>query len=137
MKELYTHTDRPLFWTLVFADAWVNMGNIHFARKELVEAQRCYRLAIDLNSQHAKAHFNLGNVMDELNSNLEAVRCYHKSMQADPEFPDVYYNLAITSEKLEEWENAIQYWRTYLNFDTGHQSMPGLPAEGSGCSDPI
>lgn len=101
-----------------FAAAYVNMGTIYYMQRKFLDAQRCFRLAIQREPYHAKAAFNLGNVLDELNCTDEAVQWYERSVESDPNFPDVYYNLAAACERLGQRDRALRHWRAYLSFDS-------------------
>ena len=93
------------------------MGNIYYLQELFVDAERCYRLAIACDPDHAQAYFNLGNTLDELHCTQEAVDCFQKSLEKDPNFPDAHYNLAATCEKLGLWDAAFTHWKSYLNLD--------------------
>lgn len=101
-----------------FADAYVNMGAIHYARRDFIDAQRCFRLAIRRKPYHAKACFNLANVLDELNCTEESIRWYERALEAEPNFADAYYNLAAAAEKLGLLDRAVRHWKAYLKFDS-------------------
>ena len=100
------------------AEAYVNMGTIHYNQGRFVDAERCCRLALARDPYNAKAYFNLGNTLDEMNCIDEASQCYEKALEADPNFPDAHYNLAATCEKLGQKDRAIKHWKRYLTFDS-------------------
>ncbi len=99
------------------ADAYVNMGVLYYQQAKLIDAQRCFRMALRRSPYHTQACFELGNCLDELNCTEEALRWYEKSVEISPEFSDGYYNLATTAEKLGLWDRAVRAWRAFLQFD--------------------
>ncbi len=106
------------------AEAYVRMGALYHEQNKLIDAQRCFRIALRRNPYHSRACFELGNVLDEVNCSEEAVRCYEKAVEIDPEFSDAYFNLAATAEKLGLLDRAVRCWRAYLRFEPQSRHAP-------------
>jgi tetratricopeptide (TPR) repeat protein len=99
------------------AAAHINLGTIHYNRREFELAERHYRLAIETDRRYALAHFNLGNVLDETGRMNEAVQEYRTALLLATTYADAHYNLALAYEKLREPRLALRHWRAYLKLD--------------------
>jgi predicted O-linked N-acetylglucosamine transferase (SPINDLY family) len=71
-----------------------SQGDSYFDQGKLDEAVACYREAITLNPDHAKAHNNLGGVYREQNLLADAERHFRRAVELSPTLANVHYNLA-------------------------------------------
>lgn len=60
---------------------WVNMGNEEQRCKNLQEAERCYRKALDLFPEYGAAHFNLALLLEQKNQIDDALRHFQLAAQ--------------------------------------------------------
>lgn len=97
--------------------ALVNMGTIHYNRKEFVRATNLYRKATKFAPDYALAWFNLGNALDETAS-PGSIQAYETALKLDPKYPDAHYNLALALAKSKEPRKAIKHWRIYVQLDS-------------------
>lgn len=93
--------------------ALINLGNLHYARDELVEAQALYERALLLAPEVYEAHFNLGNVHHDLGRFEIARGCYEEALRLNPEYPEAHFYLAVTLEKMGRSQDAKPHWRAY------------------------
>ncbi len=93
--------------------ALINLGNLHYARDELVEAQALYERVLLLAPEVYEAHFNLGNVHHDLGRFEVARRCYEDALRLNPEYADAHFYLAVTLEKMGWSQEAKPHWREY------------------------
>ena len=93
--------------------ALINLGNIHYARNALVEAQALYQRALSLESDCFEAYFNLGNIHHDLGQYNEAVKCYQDALDLNPTYAAGHFYIAVTFEKLGKSKDAKPHWRTY------------------------
>ncbi len=96
--------------------ALVNLGNIHYAREQRVEAQALYERAIHLQPDCFEAHFNLGHVHHDLGRYTEARECYRQALDVDPAYADGHFYLAVVLEKMGRSADARHHWRAYRNL---------------------
>jgi tetratricopeptide (TPR) repeat protein len=96
------------------APALVNLGNIHYTRGALVEAEMLYERAIALTPASFEAHFNLGNTLHDLGRLDDACLAYMDAIAVNPGCADAYFYLAVTLERLGRSADARPYWRTYM-----------------------
>ena len=73
---------------------WRKLGSQALDDSDLVEAERCYRMALSLTPQDASAHVNLGFVRLELQQVDSAKELLQKAVKIDPNNFDAWYILA-------------------------------------------
>jgi len=98
-------------------DSMVNLGNIHYRRGSVEDAEAWYRKAIRLEPDHVEANYNLANLLAENGNAAEAVLLYRRAIREDPEFADAHFNLAQTLEGLGDRQTALNHWKIYLTLD--------------------
>jgi tetratricopeptide (TPR) repeat protein len=93
--------------------ALVNLGNIHHARGDVIEAEALYERAIRIDPRSFEAHFNLGNLHHDLERLEQARACYEHALAINAACADVHFYLAVTLEKLGCPADARPHWRVY------------------------
>ena len=96
--------------------ALINLGNLHYARDELVEAQALYQRVLLLSSDVYEAHFNLGNIHHDLGRFEIARACYEEAVRLNPDYADAHFYLAVTLEKMGRSPEAKPHWRAYQDL---------------------
>ena len=96
--------------------ALINLGNVHYTRGALIEAQMLYERAIALSPTYFEAHFNLGNVLLDLGRLEDACLSYRDAITISPGNGEAHFYLAVTLEKLGRSADARQHWRAYLEL---------------------
>ncbi len=96
--------------------ALINLGNLHYGRDELVEAQALYERALVLAPDVYEAHFNLGNVYHDLGRFEMARACYEDAVRLNPGYADAHFYLAVTLEKMGRSSEAKPHWRAYQDL---------------------
>jgi tetratricopeptide (TPR) repeat protein len=80
--------------------AYLYLGNAYFQKKEWVEAERCYKKAIDKNPKNADAHNNLAWLYYVRHVNLDLAESLAlKAIELDPSKENIYKD---TLEKIRE-----------------------------------
>ncbi|GMV80732.1 MAG: hypothetical protein AMXMBFR7_19160 [Planctomycetota bacterium] len=59
------------------------LGALHYRRDDLREAERCFRLAVNLQPGRASLHNNLGNVLADLGDLKEGIACYERALAVE------------------------------------------------------
>jgi tetratricopeptide (TPR) repeat protein len=99
------------------APALINLGTIHYNRREFVQAETMYRRATVSDPDYALAFFDLGNVLDEMQQLVEATSAYQRAVALVPQYADAHYNLALAYERQGQRRKALQHWLTYVRLD--------------------
>lgn len=79
------------------ADAHNNLGRLHHDRRELADAESCYRLAICASAAVPLYWFNLGVALEDQGRHAEAIGAYERAIEvagAAPICADAHFNLA-------------------------------------------
>lgn len=97
--------------------ALVNLGTVHYHRRDWAEAERCYRRALEADPGYALAHFNLGNLYDERGDGDGAQAHYEEALKLNPGYSDAHYNLALLCQRLGLLMKAVRHWKAYLRMD--------------------
>ena len=79
-----------------FTPAYINLGNLLFARGKVQEAESCYRQVVALQADSVDALANLGKVLQSQGRFSEAERYFRKALTIQPELPDLYNELGMS-----------------------------------------
>lgn len=93
--------------------AVINLGNVHYSRGHMAEAQALYERAIGLSPEYFEAHFNLANVLHDLGRLDDACLSYRDALAVNPRCAEAHFYLAVTLEKMGKSGEARPHWRTY------------------------
>ncbi len=99
------------------APALINLGTIHYNRREFREAEGLYRRATEADPEYALAFFDLGNVLDEMQRVAEATEAYEQAVKLVPRYADAHYNLALAYERQGQRRRALRHWTQYVRLD--------------------
>jgi tetratricopeptide (TPR) repeat protein len=99
-----------------FADAWCNLGTVHFQRSDRAEAKRCYERALEADAEHLESNFNLANLLDDEGRRETALHHYKTAVRIDPRFADARLNLALLYDRLGLRRLGREQWRAYLGL---------------------
>jgi tetratricopeptide (TPR) repeat protein len=99
------------------APSLINLGTIHYNRREFEQAEKMYRKATVSDPEYALAFFDLGNVLDEMQRLPEAIVAYQRAVALVPQYADAHYNLALAYERQGQRRRALRHWLTYVRLD--------------------
>ncbi len=99
------------------APSLINLGTIHYNRREFEKAETMYRKATVSDPEYALAFFDLGNVLDEMQRLPEATAAYQRAVALVPQYADAHYNLALAYERQGQRRRALRHWLTYVRLD--------------------
>ena len=99
-----------------FADAWCNLGTVHFHRGDRSEARGCYERALEADADHLEANFNLANLLDDEGRRETALHHYKAAVRVDPSFADARLNLALLYDRMGLRRLGREQWRHYLQL---------------------
>ena len=66
---------------------------------EQLTAVECYKKAIAINSEYAKAHFNLGGIYFEMQQFQDSIESYGRSLEIDSNNSEAHYYIANSFKK--------------------------------------
>lgn len=88
------------------ADAWFNLGFVHESRDDLVNAERCFRRALELNPKIDRAWYGLGLTLIRGGRLEDAIDALKKNIELQPFSPYGYYQLGMTYHHLGRDDEA-------------------------------
>ncbi|GEM_PF-1868146 len=103
-------------------NTWYNLGEAHLARAAdewrpetiqslRAEAMACFLKALDLNHDHAEAHYRVGVLLNGNGQYKEAIRHLEAALKTDSRHVGTLVQLSLAFENLKQPERA----RAYLN----------------------
>jgi tetratricopeptide (TPR) repeat protein len=94
---------------LDFPSAAHNMGNLSSRLGDAVEAEKYYRIAVNIDDLFAPAKVNLALLLNATGRNAEAERLLRDVLEAYPDQVDVAYNLGLLLAELSRIEEAVEF----------------------------
>lgn len=90
---------------------YTNMGKMHEAKS----------LCLDFLQKHPQEKalwINLGILTEVMDSDYKkALECYKTAHEIDKEAPSPIYQLAVTYDRLNDFENAVKYFKEYIKME--------------------
>lgn len=104
-----------------FPDYYIShafMGNIYAAQKNMPEAIKAVRKSLSIFPENASALANLALYYRILNKDNddEAIALYRKALEIEPDKINVIYGLAGCYSRKYDTENAVKYYKRYLDL---------------------
>ncbi len=102
-------------------------GDAYLEQGDIRKAGECYRKAIAINPQFAKAHSNLGYVLRELGNLADAENCLRRAIEIDPSNVDTNYMLGTLAVAMGKLDLAEEHFRAALriapDFEFAYQEL--------------
>jgi hypothetical protein len=103
-----------------------NLGAIEYLDGNIDEAEKEYKIALELNPNEPMAHSNLGLVYAQQNKLAEAEEEYKKEIEINPNYDNVYYNLGLLYWNEKRYDEAISNWKKTLEINPGYAVDPQI-----------
>ncbi len=94
---------------LDFPSAAHSLGNLSSRLGDAVEAERFYRIAVEIDDLFAPAKVNLALLLNATGRNSEAERLLREALEAYPDQADVAYNLGLLLAEMGRIEDATEF----------------------------
>jgi|GEM_PF-41391 len=94
----------------------LSLAEQHAGDGEFQEAVAAYDAAIELEPDHAAAHYSRGLMYVKLAQNEKAIKDFDKAVELDDQFSDAYRTLAQLHLKLKNYEKAIESFSQLLKL---------------------
>jgi tetratricopeptide (TPR) repeat protein len=99
---------RSMAYSLDFAASAYNLGNLSVAEGDAEEAERYYRLAIDIDDLFYPAKSNFALLLNAQGRNEEAARLLREVVEAYPEQYEAAYSLGLLLGEMGDYEGAAE-----------------------------
>jgi tetratricopeptide (TPR) repeat protein len=99
------------------AHRWYQRGSEQWKRRQAREALDSLTKAIELDSEHADAHFLRGIVLESMKEQARALADYDRAIRLRPDFPEAYVNRSALRYLMRDYEGCIEDCARLLRFD--------------------
>jgi tetratricopeptide (TPR) repeat protein len=90
------------------------------------EAERAFRRAIVLDSEHSETHNQLGTI-HFFRGDLDGASAYYRrAVELDPLNAEALYNTALVAERLGDLETALLYYQRFVKIAHGYPWLAGV-----------
>ena len=93
-----------------------NLGNAYVATEKWLEAETCFRRALEWQPDYAEAHYNLGSALRAQGRFEDAVRSYKQALAHRPDHAESCLNLGIALQAQGRLEDATEACRQALTL---------------------
>ncbi|MCK5538732.1 MAG: tetratricopeptide repeat protein [Bacteroidales bacterium] len=100
-----------------------NRGKVYFEQNSYDKALADYSKCVDLNSQYYSAYLNRGILYFQQGNYIEALNDFYSVNEYDPENEYAIYDIALAHEALENYDDAIEMYKKYIEIGTIEQNL--------------
>ncbi|MGH7248504.1 MAG: tetratricopeptide repeat protein, partial [Pseudomonadota bacterium] len=104
-----------------------SLGNVHYDQGNYAGALACFRAAVSLAPNFARAHAGLGNALFQQGELTGAIAAYRRALSLREDLPGVHANLGLALMDLGELDAAIEHCRRAIalnpDFADGHNNI--------------
>lgn len=97
-----------------------NLGAMRYLDGDMDNAEKEYKMALNLNPNEPMAHGNLGLIYFKEDKLDDALSEYKREISVNPNYDNVYFNLGLLYYKLERYEDAVDNWKKTLIINPNH-----------------
>ncbi len=99
---------------------YIQLGTSLLTEGKYEEAERVYRQAIELESDHAWVNCNLGRSLLHQGKIEEAIPYLQTAVKLEPNMAETYYNLGDACTKQNSFEEAVGNYRKAIELEQGN-----------------
>jgi tetratricopeptide (TPR) repeat protein len=103
----------------------LELGNVHLAQNDFIEAQTEYAKCLELNSENPIPAFNYGLVLRKSGDIEAAMNFYNRALQLDPKFREPMLELAVLHLQAKRPDEALQVLQGVSDVDAIVLSLIG------------
>lgn len=103
--------------------AHMNLGDMHRRHKNYVEAEREFKVALQLSSNNAYAYYNLGLVYTEAGAYPQSIVVYQKALELDPTIWQSYQNMSVVYSYMNENQKALESIQKAVDASPNNPSL--------------
>ena len=97
-------------------DGWLKQGSALARARRFDEAERSYRMALDIHARHPEALNGLGLIQMQRRRFQEALNHFNAAAVQEPPYPPAVFNSAIVQQQLGNRQVALQRYRQFLSL---------------------
>lgn len=104
-----------------------SQGIIFFKKNNLLEAEKQFKKALEVNPKYAEAYNNLGLTFKKQKKLSKAMENYNSALKITPEYPECLNNLGVIYDQQGKLDKAIELFRKALeirlNYPEAHLNL--------------
>ncbi|PIP69159.1 hypothetical protein COW91_00670 [Candidatus Nomurabacteria bacterium CG22_combo_CG10-13_8_21_14_all_32_8] len=97
-----------------------NLGAMQYLNKDMENAEKESKIALELNPEEQMAHNNLGLIYASQNKLKEAEEEYKKELENNPYYDNAYFNLGLLYWNQEKYDDAVNSWKKTLELNPNY-----------------
>ena len=101
-----------------FADAYLNLGSIMYAKGQYQDAAKNFKKLTELTPTNAQGFLNYGQTLLKLDKYDDAMLAFQGALKADPNFSEADKELAKLYLKKENYDDCIKSMEKYVKTNT-------------------
>ncbi len=128
VEQAITLLEQGLKINPIFIDGYMKLGSLLEIKKQenyFERASICYKKVIELEPDHALAHFSLGNILADKNQNEGAISHLQKTIEINPKFSLASFNLGIIYLSKQDLLKAEKYFIQAYQVDPSMKNALG------------
>jgi len=121
-RKLLGYAGKHLKIALAFRpndEDYISLGNVYLHQKDYKNAAQILQKALELNPEHAVAHFDLGNVYLYVGMYERAVKEFESAVRLNPNKYEAYENIGIIYLRQDQPDRALEYFQKSLDVSGG------------------
>ena len=102
------------------------------AERRVQEAEAIYRHVVEVEPQHAEAHFYLGTTLFQRGALEDAEAAFRRSLELRPTLVEAFNNLGVIAQRRRRPELAVEYYRRALALRPNQPASTYFTSSGQG-----
>ncbi len=86
----------------------MNLGDMHRRHRNFTEAEKEFKIALELSPNNAYAFYNLGLVYTEAGANQPALDMYQKALSIEPNLWQAYQNMSVVYSNMGDDKKSLE-----------------------------
>lgn len=109
-----------LLWQSSDADAWLQLGKLHYETANYQEAIQALFKCLELNAGNGELHYSIGLCLEKLNHIDQALAAYQQASALNPHIIDAYLHLGTLLEQKGQISEAETIYQKAIASNPSH-----------------
>lgn len=119
-KNQFNFWNNAVITSPSFAFSHNNLGAMYFLDGDMINAEKEFKIALELNPEEPMAHNNLGLIYVNKGMPEEAEIEYKKEIENNHYYDNVYFNLGLLYFNQKRNDDAVASWKKTLEINPNH-----------------
>ncbi|KPL18241.1 MAG: hypothetical protein AMJ92_08905 [candidate division Zixibacteria bacterium SM23_81] len=99
-----------------YTKAYYSLGRLHYAKKDLEQAQESLQMAVALDPEYVDAHYYLGEVFREQKELTSSIEAYRQAVALDSSHDQAFYKLGSVYKEDGQYEEAVEAYKKVIQL---------------------